>query len=218
MAKALLTPSDIAMRVDRSGMRVRKLLRHLYPGLAPGSGGRWLLTEEMVQAVLVYFAGTKRQPVAITPSSAKAPVVRAGDSAEQRKTETTMLELLGREMGVAFAKHRLVSDGGAAVEVDGISQNPPILVEAFAHQGSLKVGQKHKVTNDAFKLTWAGSTLLPGARKILLFSDEAAAAPFRSKRTWSGAATAHFGVEIRVITLPEEVRSAVLRAQARQFR
>jgi len=60
---------------------------------------------------------------------------------------------------------------------------------------------------------------LPGARKILLFSDEEAAARFRAGRTtWSGAALSYFGVEIRVVILPEAMRAAVRRAQERQFR
>jgi hypothetical protein len=208
VAKSPLTPTDLAKRVGRAGPRVNTVLRQLYPQLAPGVGGRWLLTDEMVEAVTAYFAGSSSRNVAS---------VAAGDSAEQRAAESTMLELLGRDLGVTFAKHRLVSDGGAAVEVDGVSLRPPVLVECFAHQGALRVGQKHKVTNDAFKLAWAGTTLLPGARRILLFSDEAATAPFRN-RSWAAAAIAHFGIEIRVVELPEGIRGAVRRAQERQFR
>ncbi len=33
-------------------MRIRKLLRQLYPDIAPGSGSRWELTEDQVAAVL----------------------------------------------------------------------------------------------------------------------------------------------------------------------
>lgn len=217
MAKSWLTPVDVATRVNRSGMRVRKLLRQMYPRLAPGSGGRWLLTEEMVDAVLAYFAGESRPGPDATTGATGAPR-HASDSAEQRIAETAMLRLLGSELGVVLTTQRLIGESGVAVEVDGLSQNPPILVEAFAHQGSLKVGQKHKVANDALKLAWAGRTLLPGARKILLFSDEAAAAPFRSKRSWAAAAIEDFGLEIRVVTLPEDVIASIRDAQIRQFR
>jgi hypothetical protein len=58
MAYSQLTPEDLAQRVGRSGMRIRKLLRQLYPSLAPGSGVRWQLTEQQVQAVLDYYAGS----------------------------------------------------------------------------------------------------------------------------------------------------------------
>jgi hypothetical protein len=59
MTYSSLNPDDIARRVGRSGMRVRKVLRQLYPSQAPGSGGRWLLTEEQVAAVLAYFGGKR---------------------------------------------------------------------------------------------------------------------------------------------------------------
>jgi hypothetical protein len=143
----------------------------------------------------------------------------AGSSAEQRKAEQEMLELLGRELGVHLEKRRLVTDTGAWTELDGYSADPPILVEAWAHQSPPKAAQKAKVLTDALKLTWAEATFLPGARKILLFSDEQAAARFRPGRTtWSGTALTHFGVEIRVVTLPDEMRAAVLQAQKRQSR
>ena len=64
--KSQLTPEDIARRVGRSGMRVRKLLRQMYPDQAPGSGRSWDLTEDQVAAVLAYFAGS----VAPQPASA----------------------------------------------------------------------------------------------------------------------------------------------------
>lgn len=60
-----LTPEDLARFVGRSGMRIRKLLRQLYPNMAPGSGSRWDLREEQVAAVLAYYAGS-------TPTTPKA--------------------------------------------------------------------------------------------------------------------------------------------------
>jgi hypothetical protein len=217
--KSHLTPIDLARRVNRSGMRVRTLLRDRYPRLAPGSGGRWLLTDEMVADVLAYFAGTE-QPSATKSSSDDAAAERlAGDSSEQRAAERAMLELLGQELGVSLAKDRLVSANGAWAEVDGVSRTPPILVEAWAHQGPPKAAQKMKVLNDALKLVWVSSTLPQVARKILLFSDGAAAKHFLpSGSTWAGAALDHFGIEIRVVALPDEMRVAVRRAQERQFR
>lgn len=65
MAYSSLNPDDIARRVGRSGMRVRKVLRQLYPQQAPGSGGRWVLTEQQVAEVLVYFQGEHGRSAAI---------------------------------------------------------------------------------------------------------------------------------------------------------
>jgi hypothetical protein len=144
----------------------------------------------------------------------------AGDSTEQRKAETVMLELLGEELGIRFSKHRHKTERGATTEIDGVCSDPPTLVEAWAHQGAPKAAQKHKVMADAAKLTWAAAAFYPhGARKILLFSDPVAAAPWQpSSRSWMAVALVHFGIEVRVVELPALVRDAVVAAQLRQFR
>lgn len=56
-SRSPLSPDDLARRVGRSGMRIRRLLRDLYPDRAPGSGTRWELTEAQVTEVLAYFNG-----------------------------------------------------------------------------------------------------------------------------------------------------------------
>jgi hypothetical protein len=192
------------------------------PGGAIAAAG-WAVerVDQMGRSVTLVRRGPRPSPVRPTLVAVDLAELEplAGSSAEQRAAETTMLDLLGRELGVAFEKRRLVAEGGAWTEVDGYSAEPPILVEAWAHQGPPKSAQKAKVLTDALKLAWAEATFLPGARKILLFSDEAAAARFRPGRTtWSGAALTHFGVEIRVVALPDDMRAAVRHAQERQFR
>jgi hypothetical protein len=146
--------------------------------------------------------------------------VEAGDSAEQRNAETVMLELLGQELRIHFDKHRHKTEHGATTEIDGVCPDPPTLVEAWAHQGAPKAAQKHKVMADAAKLAWAAAAFYPnGARKILLFSDPMAAAQWLpSSRSWMAVALTHFGIEVRVVELPAEVRVGVVAAQTRQYR
>jgi hypothetical protein len=144
----------------------------------------------------------------------------AGDSAEQRRAETVMLDLLGQDLGLRFAKHRHTTEDGATTEIDGVCADPPTLIEAWAHQGAPKAAQKHKVMSDAAKLAWASAAFYSGvARKILLFSDAAAAGPWQpSSRSWMAVALVHFGIEVRVVDLPQDVRDAVMAAQLRQYR
>lgn len=143
--------------------------------------------------------------------------VVAGDSAVQRAAEVVMLAILGRELGAELRGRRFVAASGASAEVDGVSEGPRILVEAWAHQGPPKSAQKAKVLTDAFKLVWLEQHFLPGARKILLFSDPAAARHFQG-RTWAAAAIADFAIELRVVELPAEQRAAIRAAQVRQVR
>lgn len=145
----------------------------------------------------------------------------AGDSAEQRRAEGLMLDLLERELGCQLKRPwRRSLPGGGRLEVDGGTDDAknPLLVEAWAHQGPPKPAQRAKVITDAFKLSFA-ATLFPGRpRLLLLFSDESAAAPFRSPRAWPAVAMREAGIEVMVVTLPEEERAKIRQAQKRQFR
>lgn len=71
---------------------------------------------------------------------------------------------------------------------------------------------------DALKLVWADSVFFEDrARKVLVLADDAAAAHFRG-RSWMAAALTQLGVEVRVVALPEDVRTKIRDAQRRQFR
>lgn len=104
------------------------------------------------------------------------------------------------------------------VEFDGMSKDPPIVVEAWAHQGKPKSAQKNKVMTDALKMVWASRRLVAqDARKILLLADDEAASHFRGN-SWMASALRDLGVDVEVVELPNELREAVLRAQERQYR
>ena len=143
--------------------------------------------------------------------------VAAGDSREQREAEPLMLAWLGAHLGARFERRRMRFDDGSWLELDGASDDPPILVEAWAHQGPPKSAQKMKVVNDAFKLLAVRHLVPEGTRLILLLADEAAARPFRAG-TWRSAAMREAGIEVMVAELPDAVRARLRAAQERQFR
>ena len=141
----------------------------------------------------------------------------SGDSAEQRAAEVLVLAAVATVVNAPLTKTRR-HIGGSSVEVDGISDEPPVLVEAWAHQGPPRPAQKYKVMTDAIKLLLVERALFPrGARKILALTDEAAAAHFRGG-SWMAEALREFGVEVMVVELPEETRGRIRQAQRRQFR
>ena len=82
---------------------------------------------------------------------------------------------------MTFARHpgRRVDPRDDQLAVDGVSDDPPICCEAWAHQGPPKAAQRAKVAKDVLKLTFLASLASTPPRLILLFSDEAACAPFR---------------------------------------
>ena len=99
------------------------------------------------------------------------------DSSEQRKAEVAIIAGLSRELGVSLQKIELDLTT-CAIQIDGYSENSPIMCEAWAHRGKPRGGQPRKVLTDAFKLLFADTVLGKIHRKILVFADEAARKPF----------------------------------------
>src|SRR3954471_21983710 len=98
-----------------------------------------------------------------------------GDSSEQREAEGVAMKLLGERLGVQLAPRRVPLEGGGRLELDGSSEDPPILVEAWAHQGAPKAAQKAKIMTDAMRLLLASRTLRTEPKLILLLTDQDAA-------------------------------------------
>lgn len=130
-----------------------------------------------------------------------------------------MLSALGTHLRAELRSHRIPLVDGGAVEVDGFSEDPPILVEAWAHQGAPRGGQRNKVLADALKLQLAAGRFDSRPRLILCFADEEAARPFVTPaRTWYAQALRDSNVEVIVVELPENVRAQIREAQTRQYR
>ncbi len=121
-----------------------------------------------------------------------------------------MLDLLGKTLGLELEPAGIRVPSGAHVEVDGADSARSVLVECWAHQGSPKAAQRHKVLSDAFKLTWIATTIYPRPRLVLSISDPKAAAPFLPPtRTWAAQAFKDLGVSIELVELPDDVRQRV---------
>jgi hypothetical protein len=128
-----------------------------------------------------------------------------------------MLNLLSERLGVSLEKRRFPLPEGGWLEIDGACDQPPILCEAWAHQGPAKAAQKHKLMTDAVKLLYAAKLMGAPPCLILLFADETAAAHLRG-RSWMGQMLKGNGVNIEVVALPSDLRESIRAAQVRQFR
>jgi hypothetical protein len=204
----LVTPSTgIARRIGESEFR------HYWEA----GGDRTSVTRNRsyLEAISVDLANGP--PVRSDPSSQDRPRP-AGDSTEQRQAEPLILAAIAAQIGIPLRPDRLVVVDGITVNVDGFAQDPPTLVEVWAHQGTPKPAQKAKVMSDAIKLLWVERVLFPtGARKILALAHPEAAAHFLG-RTWMATALHDLGFELVVIELPLEIRAGLEAAQRRQVR
>jgi len=140
-----------------------------------------------------------------------------GDSSEQQEAEQWLLDALSAKLGVKLAKKRWQLDGGSWTEVDGFSQSPLIVCEAWAHVGAPRSAQKHKVMTDAFKLLFVSLLFRQDSRRILLFGDHEAAKHFQGN-SWMGRCLNEYGIQVEVVDMSPEIKAKVVEAQKRQYR
>ena len=143
----------------------------------------------------------------------------AGDSTEQRRAEHVLIASLSRRLGVRLRPHRLElrPRGLGWLELDGYSESPLVLCEAWAHIGSPKSAQVAKVMKDALKLLYVSKLRKGKGRRILLFADRAAAGFFQD-RGWMAQCLRAYRIEVVVASLPPGFRVGIKKAQKRQYR
>lgn len=139
-------------------------------------------------------------------------VTHQSRSDAQQAAEQGARALLSAELGVELVPRRVDLEDGAYVMVDGVDAGESVLVEIFAHQGPLKGGQRHKIQGDLLKLATLGKTR-PDSRLIVAFCDHETEAAVTG---WLAHAMTVWGIERRVVSLPDEVRVGLREAQERQ--
>ncbi len=152
------------------------------------------------------------------PRRARSGATAPGNSLEQQEAEGLLIALVGKKLGLALAKKRFALPEGGWLEVDGVSESPPVLCEAWAHIGKPKSAQKNKVMADALKLKFAATLCgKPPEQLILVFADREAASHFIGN-SWMAQALKAKGIETHLVELPNRVREKILLAQRRQYR
>jgi hypothetical protein len=153
----------------------------------------------------------------VTAPDAADATFHASSSHEQRDAEALMLTRAGPLLGGAvLTPERVDLGGGRHVMVDGLSQDPLVAVEVYAHRGVLRGSQPRKVASDIMKLATVQRLVHPGARLAIVLNDQVVADQIHSG--WIGAAAEAWGVNIVVVDLPDEVAAGIVAAQLRQTR
>lgn len=99
------------------------------------------------------------------------------------------------------------------IELDAISFDGTVVVEAYARQGALKGAQLKKVAQDVLKLALLERAGGHVQRRVIVFASVEAE---QSVGGWVRLAADHFGVEFLVVEIPEALRGLILSAQGRQ--
>jgi hypothetical protein len=134
----------------------------------------------------------------------------ASDSAEQRASETCLIEALAHDLDIQIAPGTPEGLGGPMVKLDGYSREHRVLAEAYAHYGELKPAQRQKIAADVLKMVYVERVLGGTWRKYLCLAD-GNAQDLVLRSGWLAEAARTFGIEARVYPLPLDVRKAVTR-------
>lgn len=132
----------------------------------------------------------------------------------QQRAEEAIRAALSAKLRVPLAPRSRQLAVGARVDVDAASADWSIVAEIFARQGRLKGGQQKKVASDMLKLITIRPDLPAGARLIVAFADEEAAA--YTQTGWFAHALRVWDVRVEVVAIDEELRDKIRAAQHRQ--
>jgi len=146
-----------------------------------------------------------------------AKQLHPSDSSEQQQAHKEILLLLNEKYQLNLESRKvLIND--TLFQVDGYSENPPILCEIYSRIGRMKVAQTNKIGKDILKMLLIEKMQNKTFRKIIAFADTEAAYSFSGGESWYSKLKDNFNIEILVIDIPPELKESLLIAQKRQYR
>jgi hypothetical protein len=138
-------------------------------------------------------------------------------SSEQQAVGIALVNALSHYLGVSLKSKVLELARDCTVQIDGYSDEPPVMCEAWAHIGIPKGSQPDKVMADAFKLLFCEKLLRKKFRKILVFADDKVKQYF-SGVNWHANCLREHNIEVITLRLPAASLNRIEKAQERQYR
>ncbi len=137
-------------------------------------------------------------------------------SDEQQKAEIFIGDRVEEYLACLLKRNeRVVLTDGVHIVPDLYSEKDRIVGEIFAHIGSLKVGQKHKISQDILKMLLLEKIKGVKYRKMIVIIDDKIEEYLKGK-SFIAEGIRRFGIEIKRIDLLDETYEVVLNAQRRQ--
>lgn len=137
-------------------------------------------------------------------------------SDEQQKAEIIIGDRVEEYVACPLKRNeRVVLTEGVHIVPDLYSEKDRIVGEIFAHIGSLKVGQQHKISQDILKMLLLEKTKGVKYRKMIIIVDEKIEEYLKGK-SFIAESIRQFGIEIKKIDLSAEEYEKIINAQKRQ--
>ena len=137
-------------------------------------------------------------------------------SDEQQKAEIIIGDCVEEYLACPLKRNeRIVLTEGVHIVPDLYSEQDRIVGEIFAHIGSLKIGQQHKISQDILKMLLLEKTKGIKYRKMLVIVDDKMEEYLKGK-SFIAESIRQFGIEIKKIDLSAEEYEKIMNAQKRQ--
>lgn len=137
-------------------------------------------------------------------------------SHEQQNAEVYIASVVEEWLGCSVARNtKVVLADGVHIEPDLYSEKDKIICEIFAHIGSLKVGQQHKISQDILKMLLLEKSKSVTYRKVIVVADDKVE-KYLNGKSFIAESIRQFGIEIKRINLSDELYNTISNAQARQ--
>ena len=137
-------------------------------------------------------------------------------SNEQQNAEVYIASVVEEWLGCSVARNtKVVLADGVHIEPDLYSEKDKIICEIFAHIGSLKVGQQHKISQDILKMLLLEKSKSVTYRKVIVVADDKVE-KYLNGNSFIAESIRQFGIEIKRINLSDELYNTISNAQARQ--
>ena len=137
-------------------------------------------------------------------------------SDEQQKAEIIIGDRVEEYLACPLKRNeRVVLSEEVHIVPDLYSEKDRIVGEIFAHIGSLKVGQQHKISQDILKMLLLEKTKGIKYRKLLVIVDDKIEEYLKGK-SFIAESIRQYGIEIKKIDLSDENYEKIMNAQKRQ--
>lgn len=137
-------------------------------------------------------------------------------SDEQQKAEIFIGDCVEEELSCSLKRNeKVVLSEEVHIVPDLYSEKDKIVGEIFAHIGSLKVGQQHKISQDILKMLLLEKIKGVEYRKIIVVVDEKIEEYLKGK-SFIAESIRQFGIDIKKVDLPDETYENIMHAQKRQ--
>lgn len=137
-------------------------------------------------------------------------------SHEQQNAEVYIASVVEEWLGCPVERNaKVVLSDGVHIEPDLYSEKDKIICEIFAHIGSLKGGQQHKISQGILKMLLLEKSMSATYRKVIVVADDKVE-KYLNGKSFIAESIRQFGIEIKRINLSEELYNTISSAQAIQ--